>query len=110
MMSTGGLLQPDDSPCTNNYCCQAFPEGCSCNTDGDCPRGEFCVDCNCNKFPKGCDCQSESDCPNGQFCNNCQCSSFPPGCDCNGDSDCPNDGFCVDCQCRHGCQMAIARF
>ena len=46
------------------YCvdcsCQAFPEGCSCNTDGDCPNGEFCVDCNCNKFPKGCDCEANS--------------------------------------------------
>ena len=49
------------------YCvdcsCQAFPEGCSCNTDGDCPNGEFCVDCNCNKFPKGCDCEANSGTP-----------------------------------------------
>ena len=83
----------------HNFSFQSFPEGCSCNTDGDCPGGEFCVDCNCNKFPKGCDCERKSDCPNGLFCNDCQCSSFPPGCDCNRDSDCPNDGFCVDCQC-----------
>src|SRR5690606_30132278 len=67
------------------------PEYPSCDTDGDCHDGEFCVNGQCQQ------CREDADCGAGQACNGGRCDDIPGYCSAN--TDCPAGQTCVNNAC-----------
>ncbi len=79
--------------------CAASAPGNTCNSDGDCPEGQFCLDGTCSTgLPEGGEpCDSDADCPGG-YCDDegaCQTGARP----CEDDDDCKGDHVCEDGAC-----------
>ncbi len=90
-------------PCTSDAQC---PKGQVCDTSeclSCCPFGEVCIDLCCGRcVPAQEGCQSDKDCPVGQYCNLRMdsagnlfgsCAPVPDGA-CVRDADCGEGGFC----------------
>src|SRR5690606_3266765 len=67
------------------------PDYPSCDTDGDCHDGEFCVNGQCQQ------CREDADCGAGQACNGGRCDDIPGYCSAN--TDCPAGQTCVNNAC-----------
>ncbi len=66
----------------------------TCKVDGDCPKGQLCVENWCRKAL----CTSQNDCKSGEICKNGKCSPDPCA-----KVKCPDKTFCRDGQCIPSC-------
>ncbi len=66
----------------------------SCHKDGDCPKGEICVELEySDKVCMSPECEKTSDCESGEYCDmgSLQCRSY-----CDNDWDCNMTEYCEE--------------